>query len=355
MSNKVDYLFDSRMLRASGIGTYLQNLLPRVRPQLRGSVVAICHRRDAETLERWGYEPCVRDTGMYSPQESLLGWRHLPKSEWLWVPHFNVPLIPSRHDKLLVTIHDLFHRDQGFRLPWAQQMYSRLLLQNALLRADRVVAVSGFTQSRIAHYYPAAANKVRVIHNGGPDLDTQLSVDEPVLMAGKKYVLMVGNVKPHKNIAKAIEAFHKFRTDHPEFELVIVGNHQGMLNAASIENLSAPYIHFTGFVEQQELVGYYRHCAFFLFPSLYEGFGLPVLEAASHGATVCCSRIPPVVEIAHPSCIFFDPNSSDDMVVAMKKALGAPAIPSEERIQWLAQYQWDRCAEKHLEVMHEFG
>jgi len=170
----------------------------------------------------------------------------------------------------------------------------------------------------------------------------------------KPYLLMVGNIKPHKNISKAIKAFLQFRTHKPEFSLVIVGNAQGLLNAEqmdSTQKLIQDGIVCTGHVTQDILEFYYKNCELFLFPSLYEGFGLPLLEAASFNKKICCSDIPPFREISQTHFSFFNPDSIDEICDSLLQAAESPDPQPGSFTTLLENFSWDLSAKKHIELL----
>jgi len=344
------------MLHFSGIGTYLQELLPRLCSGSKDSWAAACYPEDASKLAQWGIHPIPWQQPIYSPKAAVLARTALPSCNTYWSPHFNLPLLLPRHQKAVVTIHDLFHLDQGFRIPFHQRLYARLLLANAARQASTVMTVSEFSASRIRHYFPDCSDKIRVAHNGIPSwlAFPQTQAPDP-LVTNKPFVLIVGNVKPHKNISNAIKAFSLLLQHKPEFDLVVVGKREGMLNSDINFELSEDLrtkIHFTGFISQSTLIEYYRKSSLFLFPSLYEGFGLPVLEAAALGARVCCSDIAPCREIAQGRVLYFDPTSPESMAGCMAQTLSTPHLANEELSSWLSAFSWENAASIHREVIH---
>ena len=346
-----DFLIDATMLQCSGIGTYVKQLLPRIHWSAWNRVGAMCAPEDQAFIANLGIQPIVWNVGLYSPRR-ILGARKLPRSKALWVPHFNLPFGLPRQQKIFVTIHDLFHLDMAPLIPRTHRLYSRILLANAVSKASTILTVSQSTADRIGHYYPRQTAKIRMIHNGIQQFTT-VAHAQPT----QPFVLMVGNVKPHKNVRRAIAAFAIFRQKHPEFKMVIVGKADNFLNgeeALDQAGLSQNGIQFTGFVSDALLQQFYATCSCFLFPSLYEGFGLPVLEAAAQGAKVCCSNIPSLREIAQGHAIFFDPMNPQEMAHALEQTIAATPADPQSSAHWLSQYTWEHSAQQHQQVFsHE--
>ena len=289
-------LFYARMYRASGIGTYLQNLLP-----------ALATRSNS---------PCVRKFHELRPKgargsyhhSDLLGGRTdppflklVPRCDVFWSPHYNVPWLPVRAKARLVTIHDVFHLAHLSALSLPQRGYATLAFRAAARFSKHIITVSEFSKTEIQRYLPVSANQISAISNGVDHalFNEQANPDRQRTVRQKyglppRWLLYVGNVKPHKNLLTLVKAFAMLPEALTDRHLVIVGQREGFITgdtelgrALQDDPSLAQRIHFTGFVEQADLPVLYRLAELFVFPSKYEGFGLPPLEAMACGCPWC--------------------------------------------------------------------
>jgi glycosyltransferase involved in cell wall biosynthesis len=174
-------------------------------------------------------------------------------------------------------------------------------------------------------------------------------------------VLAVGSLKPHKNLRLAVEAFRIIRPEFPGLKLVIVGRNEGLLTlekdfAAAFRGLPEGSVVLTGEVTSRELKNYYYHARLFVFPSLYEGFGLPILEAMSFGIPIAASSAGPIREVGGDAVGYFDPKDARDMARCMAEALRRPAGAGLEGYRArLEMFGWDRSAQRHAEIMVALG
>jgi glycosyltransferase involved in cell wall biosynthesis len=172
------------------------------------------------------------------------------------------------------------------------------------------------------------------------------------------FVLMVGDLQPRKNHLGLLQAFQELLRAHPQLphRLVFVGKetwYSKDLHRAVAKSGIAERVHFTGFVEDADLVQFYGACDLFAFPSFYEGFGLPILEAMACGRAVVSSNTTAMPEVADGAGILFDPDSIEQMTRAMRDVLVDPELRVRlERLgsQRAAVFSWERAAERTLEV-----
>jgi glycosyltransferase involved in cell wall biosynthesis len=173
--------------------------------------------------------------------------------------------------------------------------------------------------------------------------------------------LTIGDLQPRKNHLGLIRAYESLMNAHPRFghHLVIVGKPtwfaRTVADAAKASKF-AERIHFTGFVNDQELLQLYGGCEMMVFPSFYEGFGLPILEGMACGRAVACSNTSAMPEVANAAALLFDPASTVSMAKAMRDILIDRELRSRlERlgVQRASQFSWDSSARKTLEIYHE--
>ncbi|MBI2484670.1 glycosyltransferase family 4 protein [Candidatus Uhrbacteria bacterium] len=282
------------------------------------------------------------------------------------IPHWNVPL--CLRTPFVVTIHDLILMEErrsaraASLLPpglfEVKRMGYRAVLHHALWKSRRVIAVSDFTRARImAHFPKLPPEKISVIHEGAPGEATGGAGNRRV--AGP-YFLYVGNAYPHKNLESLLHAFSFFVKAHPEVKLVLAGKTNVFYERLrkELEEIAIPSssVVFTGFVSDEDLADLYRFATACLFPSRHEGFGLPPLEAMSHGTPVAASSTSAFPEILGDAALFFDPDDLEAMVRIMEKLLQDQALRQEliqKGRQQKKHYSWDTMAERTRRLYEE--
>lgn len=315
---------DLRMYRMAGIGRYLQTLMPEVVPHLTARRIRIL----GDPAELAG-EPWMGDhrlelrsfrAPIFSVSEQVQSIAAIQGGDLLWAPQYNIPLL--HRGMLVVTIHDLCqlaHPDSlGSDL---QRWYARHLLSVVARRASAILCVSEFTRQEIEQYLHVKKERLFVTYPGrGLDINSVRGAESHY--SGPRYLLAVGNVKAHKNLRRLVEAFARVRDRIPH-ELLIVGKREGMLNAdltfKGASTLLEGRIRFTGHISDEELRGLYQNATALVFPSLYEGFGFPALEAMSQGCPVACSNVASLPEIVGDAALLFDPMSIDAIAEAIVK------------------------------------
>lgn len=349
---------DLRMLEASGVGTYLRNLVPRLlrrsgrRWALLGDVEAI--RRSGLAAHRSATAIPLR-APIYSIREQLAMTRRVPAETALfWAPHYNLPLrSPGR---LLVTVHDLMHLAlPEYSRGLHRRAYARFMFGALRRRADRVICVSHFTARELVRLVGVEPRRITVVHEG---VDAAWFEDEPGPSPhARPYLLFVGNVKPHKNLVRLVQAFEALASDVPH-DLLIVGKREGfrtgdprVLQAAG---RMAGRIRFTGYVPDERLRSYVRHAGALVLPSLYEGFGLPPLEAMASGCPVVVSRAASLPEVCGDAALYCDPLDPHDIAAQIRRAVNDATLRAElvDRGRLHARrFTWERCAEQTAAVM----
>jgi glycosyltransferase involved in cell wall biosynthesis len=257
-------------------------------------------------------------------------------------PGFTAPIfsaVPS-----VTVFHDLQHRRHPEYFRWFDLPFWRFLLWASARRSHTIIAVSEATREDLVRYYPFAAARVRVIPHG---------VDEAFFKLDRakdeRYVLCVSTLHPHKNIERLIRAYS--RRKRP-YKLVLAGMRG--FHADEIEKLVTDDIRITGWIPRDDLMKLYAHATAFLYPSIFEGFGMPVLEAMAAGLPVACSDIPPLREVAGDAALFFDPLNEDAIAEALERITSDPPLrkrlavagPSRAR-----EFNWDRSAELTLAAL----
>jgi len=361
---------DARKLHDFGIGTYIRNLVTELGAlDLETRYVLLTRREDAATATAAGtnFEAVIETSRPYSFAEQ---W-HVPRAaararaDLLHEPHYVLP--PLTRCKTVVTIHDCIHLRFPEYLPSkAASVYAHTMIRLAARKADRVLTVSDASKRDILHYTGIAPEKVVVVHNGldarfaaAPDAEAvervrqRFQLDHP-------FVLYVGNIKPHKNLERLIAAFAAMRADGPEgLKLVVIGDetsrHPGLRQAVHRHRLDK-HVRFFGFQPAATLVIFYRLARAFVFPSLYEGFGLPPLEAMANETPVVTSNLSSLPEVAGDAALLVDPYDVTAIADGIRRAVTDEALRQTLIARGRArarEFSWTRAASDTLTVYRQ--
>ncbi|MGM0365696.1 MAG: glycosyltransferase family 4 protein, partial [Actinomycetota bacterium] len=236
------------------------------------------------------------------PPYELLGFR----ADVFHCPDFMVP--PTWARNIVLTINDLaFVRFPEFNFEWFIEKYTRLVKANAM-RAQKIIAISKSTRNDIIEFFGVPPDKVSVIYPAADGIFKKLKNPDASVPrrynTGNDYILSVGTVEPRKNYPLLINAFGKIKGDFPRLKLVIVGRTGWKSEPSYKAREDSPHredILFLGRIEDSDLVHLYNQAKAFVYPSLFEGFGLPVLEAMSCGAAVIASNTSSLPEVTADS------------------------------------------------------
>jgi len=294
----------------------------------------VCRAADAEFVRALGprFQPLVARAGHYSISEQFkIPWAvRRARADVFHAPHYVVS--PLTGCPTVVTIHDCIHLRFPQYLPnRAGYVYARWMLRSAATRAQRVLTVSQASKDDILSLLPVDASKVEVIYNAlderlaTPPTEEDLARVRQRFLLNAPFVLYAGNIKPHKNLGRLIEAFAGLRQRGVEdVKLLIIGD-----EISKYPNLRREvhrfqlhqHVRFLGFVPDATLAALYRMAAVFVFPSLYEGFGLPPLEAMAAGAPVVTSNVSSLPEVVGDAALLIDPMDPGSIADAMARIL----------------------------------
>jgi glycosyltransferase involved in cell wall biosynthesis len=351
---------DCRMWNASGIGTYLQNLVPRVARRMPETEFALLG--DVEVLAgaiAGNVSVRALNAPIYSICEQWAVTAAIPAGTSLhWSPHYNVPVFASA--PLLVTIHDALHVAMPELFPgWNKRVYAALMFRAALYRARAVLTVSGFTSNELQRLFGtwAAPQRLHVVSNGVDE--AWFAIQPAVSPCAREYLLYVGNVKPHKNLRGLVAAFGEIK-DRLDVDLVIVGEREGFLTGDSelIDEAKqlGERVRFTGRVSQEALGQYYVHAKALVLPSFYEGFGLTALEAMAAGCPVAVSRAASLPEVCGDAALYFNPGNTAEMAGALTKIVQDEPLRKTlqaKGIERAREFTWENAADRTVRIIRE--
>lgn len=281
------------------------------------------------------------------------------------IVHFLDYAIPVLYKgKKIATIHDMAMHTMQDKYTKNQVLTKTILMKNTIKNADKLICISNFTKNELLKYYPNVdQNKIEVIYNGFEYKTINLS-EEIVqntlnkFKINKKYLLFVGTISPHKNIERIIEAFKQVQKHGYDYQLVICGKkgwlYEEILKKAKELNVE-DYVVFTDYVSDTELEILYQNTELFVFPSLYEGFGFPPIEAMARKIPVLASTEAAIPEIVNDAAIFCKANKVEDISKKMLQALSneflikekiAIGLKNVKRFSWINLY-------KKIEILYE--
>ncbi|QRM37942.1 glycosyltransferase family 4 protein [Rhizobium rhizogenes] len=262
---------------------------------------------------------------------------------------------PLLHRHQAVIIHDvtIFRHPQSFKRSY------RLLhgaLGAVLTRTAKIGTVSEFSRQELVSVFRVPADGIDVVYNA-VDHFAAIEPDETIIprlgLKRNGFFLLVGTMKPNKNLDFAIRAFEAL--GNSDQKLVVVGG-----TAPSVFKSEDPqsndHMLFPGRLSDAEIAALERHATAFVFPSLYEGFGIPPLEAMTQGCPVLAADIPAVREASGTAALYFDPTKQDELVAAMRRIAGDEALRVDRRQKGhenVARFSWDNSAEKVLRMLEE--
>jgi glycosyltransferase involved in cell wall biosynthesis len=381
-------VLDARRIADFGIGTYIRNLvrsLAKIDQSNRYTLVT-----PVAEVPEFSDLPSNFETALYDGKNSgfvQFGYtvflRKLP-ADLFHVPLNAVPLwMPKPY---LVTIHDMSTLLFGNNHSGYRSSLRHFYLRRGLLRADRIMTVSSATRHDVESVLGIPASRIRVVYNAPDPIFCQSTT--PALANGSPqepaynpdirrvldryrihypFLLYVGRTNPQKNIPRLVEAFAVLRgelQDHARFQnlrLIIIGDEiarHPALRHAVIHSRVEDSVRFLGFVPIETLRAFYQTASAFVFPSLYEGFGLPPLEAMACGTPVVCSAVSSLPEVVGQAAVIVNPENVFDIARGMREVLLDEALRGRlivEGIKKAGQFSWERTAAEVLQAYEEIA
>ncbi len=343
---------DARMINASGIGRYLKELLPYIVNKFETTLIG-----DEREIKKFEWSKKVKiinsNAPIYSVKEQIELFKKIPETDIFWSPHYNIPVLPIKAKKRVVTIHDVYHLAFKSTLTVPQKIYAEFMIKQAVKKSDVIITVSEFSKNEILKYNPVNKD-ISVIYNG-----VNLDFFKPLNNVKKeKYILYVGNVKPNKNLVRALKAFIKLGLT--DFKFIIVGEKENFITKDTqveilAKNLGDKVI-FTGYVDDKKLVEIYNKAFLFIFPSIYEGFGVPPLEAMACGTPVVVSNAASLPEICGDAAYYVNPYKIEDIAKGIKTIIENESLRKkliEKGFERVKFFSWENSAKKTIKILEE--
>jgi len=277
----------------------------------------------------------------------------VPKYDLYWEPNF-IPLQSIKSDKVITSIHDFsFLLYKEFHPKERIDYFEKYFFSN-IYKSDMIICFSEFTKQEVLKRVDLPEEKIKVIYHGlDHDLfrvytDCKTNLDLP-----EKFIFCVGSIEPRKNLLGLLQAFNSLDvTIKEEYHLVLAGfkgwKNEEIMNMIKVNQEN---IHYLGYISDQELAKVYNLATLFVYPSFYEGFGLPVLEAMACGTPVVTSHVSSIPEVGGDAVVYCDPHEPEDIRKKMLKVLSDHDLQQEKRTKGLNRaktFTWERSAKEHL-------
>jgi len=350
---KIGIDIQSTVGKKTGIGFYTEHLLNEFKQE--------------KSIDFYGYSsPIKTDLNslqrMYWENISLERMAKKDKVDILHVPGFAGPLRKGKYKKI-TTVHDLIGIIFPENLGAMSRFYWKKWLPACIKNSDAIISVSEYTKQDIIRLLNIPAEKIHVVLSAAEKKFVPISQQEQLDKIQQKYhlpdkfILNVGSVEPRKNIPGLIKAFASYvKESQSDLNLVIVGKkdwgYDKAYQVATEEEILSRIV-FTDYVYDEDLPTIYNLAEFFVLPSFYEGFGLPVLEAMSCGRPVICSNVSSLPEISQDAAILIDPHSVSDLKEALRRLDSSKEIREEyssRALKRAKEFSWEDAAAKTVEV-----
>ncbi len=362
-------------LNRSGTGYYTRRiieLVPGANPELRYLILLPSSFRANPLCDKLGEAPNVRlkfvPTATQVQRilfEQLVLPRLLSKAKVDLLHSLAFVAPPFLRQKSVVTVHDVAFKLHPETLTGLRRLYLGRATQRSVRSADRVIAVSHAVRSDIVRHLSVQSENVAVTHEGGfesaglaPRLKSRCL--SHLLGWEGDYILFIGTMEPRKNLKRLLAAFSWLRKRYePECKLVIVGR-KGWLTGGIQRQLAAKGVErdvvFTGFLPDSVVMGLMQDASVFVMPSLYEGFGLPLVTAMACSTPIAASNAGAIPEVVGDAGLLFDPHDVEAMTEALRQILTSPVLARkliEAGKRRHRQFSWARCAKETVEVYED--
>jgi len=297
-------------------------------------------------------------------QHPTINWHSREPIDLIFLPNLNITTLPEDIPTVL-TIHDLsWMSHPEFYSKKMQLWHKAARPQELVAKSKKIIVPSSSTQRDLEQRFQTSIGKIQTIPHG---VSTQFSAkmqssDHGIrsrLKLPKRFVLFVGTIEPRKNLLALIEGIKQYReSTHDDLHLVIVGSwgwRSHPVRRRLWKKDVTHWVHHQGYLQSQELSAVYRCALSTIFPSIYEGFGLPVLESFASGIPVITSHTSSLPEVGGNACLYIDPYNSRDITEALRGLLGSSTLQkqlTERGLERVKQFSWEKTAKETQEVFN---
>ena len=286
-------------------------------------------------------------------------WTHLvlpfKSGDVLFCPANIAPIFVPKSKKLVVTIHDVAFLIYPESFSSFFRIYYKLIMPVVVKRADTIITVSNYSKNEIEKYYPLSKGKIEVIYLG---LNEGFKVLDNIKK--KNQILYVGSINKRKNFIGVIKAFELL--NQKDFTLLIVGNFSTNFSMNENDKIilekakTNTNIEFKSGISDEQLVRLYNESKLFVFPSFYEGFGLPVLEAMPCGTPVVCGDSSSLPEVGSDAVVYCAPHNIEDIKEKIEMVLGDEVLQQkmiQKGLERAKEFSWEKSSDEHVKVFKE--
>ena len=363
--------------KKTGIGWYSHHLIESIAARedsLEGLIFNLCSRHELNLDELGLSKIMVNEWMPYSLYRRIwsflpIGYHHMFREKCDIYHFLNYIVPPAVEGKVILNVYDMVYK----RYP--ETMHERTLknleryLKNLKDKVDRIVTISEFSKSEILEFIEFDPQKIHVVYPGVNkekyseifDSKTKGQVLNHYGIT-KPYFLFVGTIEPRKNIGLVINAYEKFiKENGPTHQLVLVGMKgwgTDVISPQQRQLIGEENIVMTGYISEEEKVMLYQDATAFVFPSFYEGFGMPVTEAMAASTPVILSDIPVFREIAGEGALYVDPHDPDELCLAMNRLINESSLRErliEEGQLRVQEYTWEKAAAKMIQIYRQLA
>jgi glycosyltransferase involved in cell wall biosynthesis len=373
----VKIAIDIRRMAEFGVGTYIRNIV-RTLGRLDRETEYFLVGTPAKVEEIGPLPPNFEDIPALAPEQSWKGYHEFRAAlkylgcDLVHIPNlFSVPrFLPCPY---VMTVHDMLEHMSRARQRSSLWETCHLQLTGQVLRgADRIFAVSNFTCNEISKLFDIPASRIEVVYNAIDErfLSGHATAADRELIAQRyqvtyPFLLYAGRISPHKNVVRMIEAFSALKGElekdqlYPDLKLIIIGDDLSGnpdLRRTVVRSAVQNDVRFLGFVPIEVLRIFYDSAKIFVFPSLYEGFGLPPLEAMAHGTPVVTSNVSSLPEVVGKAAVLVNPENVFEIMRALHRVLLDKALRDRMKERGYLQatkFSWDKSVRRVLDVYRQ--
>lgn len=361
-TSKFDIGIDYRMASHTGIGTYLRGLVGGMRRNEQPAFSRTALFKSGGIPSDKKYAQMFFEAPIYSVKEQFL-YPGLLGTCRLWhAPHYNIPFFKGK-SKLVTTVHDIIHWKYRHRLSFIQRAYAKTMLTRAVQISDHLITVSQHTKNDLVDFFSANPEKISVIYNGVDSdfypvpAEELLGLAEPLRIKYQlpgSFFLYVGMLKPHKNVLRLLRNYLQLRSENKiQSGLVVIG--QGGAESEEMKLLqgSQKEITYLPRIEQGELPLFYNLARALVHPSLYEGFGLTVLESLACGTPVITTRRASLPEVGGEAAHYIDGENDLELADTLIRFDRDPEMKQrsfDRCIRQACKFSWDKAARETAQI-----
>jgi len=360
---------DVRKINDFGIGTYIQNLLKYLLElDKQNQYFIFFNHRDVENFSypKERVVKLINNSPKYSIREHF-SLSHQAKKyniQLFHEPHYTLPYFLKCQK--VVSIHDLIHLKFPQNLPSPKAyLYAKFVIGKAVKKADKILVGSENTKNDIMEIFQTKEKNIEVIYYGVDEIFKPIKDQNLLENFGNKYklpdkyILYSGSMRKHKNLENALKAYADLKDKSHDLVLAGVGlQNQKVLEPMLQELKITERVKIVPFLDYMELVLLYNSASVLFFPTLYEGFGLPVLEAMACGIPVVSSNNSSIAEVSGAAAVLVDPANLKEMAVSLEKVLDETTLRQKMislGLERAKMFSWKKTAEKTLKIYRELS